>query len=74
MPQLSQSELSEYYTSGKTVILSYRRAYEIRYSNGTGGYILQQYLRQYSGLPFSQRGRFYAMTPEQAHNVTHGNS
>ena len=72
MLELTQSELSKHFAAGETIILSYRRAYEIRYSHGTGGYILQPYLRKYSGLPFSQRGRFYAMTPEAAHKVTHG--
>lgn len=68
-PQITQSELSKLYNAGETVVLAYRRAYEVKYSHGASRYILQQFYRSYSGLPLTKRGRYMAFTPDYAHKI-----
>ena len=68
-PQLSQQELSDYYNSGETMIICYRRIYEIKYSHGANCYIMQQVYRTYSGQPYIGRGRFIANTPDYVNKL-----
>lgn len=70
-PQIPQQELSELYSKGETVILAYRRAYEVKYSHGAQCYILQQFYQAYSGLPLTGRGRYMAFAPEYADKIIH---
>jgi len=67
--KLSQSELSKLYSAGETIILSFRRAYEIVYSKGASCYITRQVYRHYGDLPLTKRGRYHTVTPEHAHRI-----
>jgi len=70
--EIEQGELASLYAEGRTVILAYKRAYEIRYSHGVSGYIFQQFYRSFDRLPLTKRGRYMAFTPEYANKIIHG--
>ena len=61
--QISQQELSDLYNKGETVILNYRKAYQVKYSPGANQYILQQVRKTYNDLPYTKKGRYITMTP-----------
>lgn len=69
MLKLSQEELSDLYAKGETVVITYRRAFEIRYSHGVSGYILQQFFYKRGGNSLAKRGRYHAFTPEYAQSI-----
>lgn len=63
-PQITQEDLSRYVQDGDTIIINYRRAFDIQYSAGVSRYILRQVYREYRGLPLTIRGRYMAVSPE----------
>ena len=68
-PELTQDELPAHYDSNEVIILSFRTAYEVKYSHGVNGYILQQIRKTYADLPYTKRGRYMAFSPERAAKV-----
>ena len=73
-PQISQPELSGYVADGNTIIINFRRAYDIQYSKGINGYVLRQVYRKYCGLPFTGRGSYMAVTPGSFHKMVNKNN
>lgn len=61
---LSQSEMTTYHAQGATVLVQFRHAYEIQFSNGVGEFVLSPIAGRAVGLPYSPRGRFFVITPE----------
>ncbi len=72
--QLTQDELRGFYDNGKTVILNYRKAHQVRYNRNTESFTLSNggMPRKPSGLPYTKRGRFFAMTPKEAERIIYG--
>ena len=68
--QLSQSELSQFTQAGKTSIWQYKTLYQVDYSPniGKGEYYLREVGKHShkGGLGVTQKGRFIAMTTEEA--------
>ena len=69
MLKLDQTELRSLYNTNQRVILNYRKAYNIKYSHGVQGYIMQQFHYQYNGLPLSIRGRYHAVDIDTANKI-----
>lgn len=65
----SQAELQQFASNGQTIIVGYRSAAEIKASHGAGQYILSPLPPKPSGLPYTQRGRVQALTPEHFERV-----
>jgi len=69
-PELTQKELSEFEANGKPIIAAYRKAYLIKSCQGKSGEMifgLHEFARKRTGLPYTSRGRFHAITPETFH-------
>lgn len=69
--QLSQQELREFSEKGETVIVSGKRAFEIRHSHGVGELILAP-IPGKAAKPYTQAGRFHALTPEHFYKLQTG--
>lgn len=61
---LSQSEMSELFGRGESVIIQYRKAFEIQHSRANGCFYFSPIAGRASGLPYTKQGRFHAVTPE----------
>lgn len=72
--QLTQDELKEFHDNGQTVILNYRKAYQVRYNRNTESFTFSNggMPSKPSGLPYTKRGRFFAMTPNEAEKIIYG--
>jgi hypothetical protein len=68
-PELTQKELAGFEADGKPIIAAYRRAYLIKSCQGKNGVVfgLHEFARKRTGLPYTSRGRFHAITPETFH-------
>lgn len=62
--ELTQDEMAAYSKSGDTVVVNYRKAYNITYSPGVSGFVLSPIAGKATDLPYTQRGRFMAISPE----------
>ena len=70
-PELTQREMQEFIDQDKTHIWQYNTLYQIEYSPniGTGEYYLKKILNKPTkGIGVTRKGRFIAMTREQAEN------
>lgn len=61
---LSQPEMSARHAAGETVLVAYRKAYDIQFSPGVGEFVLSPIPGCATGLPYASRGRFHVVTPE----------
>lgn len=62
--ELSQKELQGFSEKGETVVISYRKAAIITFSPGVNGFVLSPVPGKATDLPYTQKGRFMAITPE----------
>ena len=65
MLKLSQREMAEYYHGGKEMVWQYNTLYQIHYGINSG-YSLQFIYRRYKEIGVTKKGRFMAMTAENA--------
>ena len=69
-PEPSQEEFRAFVKAGKTAIWQYNTLYQIEFSPnlGNGEYYLREIARRSKkdGMGVTKRGRFMAMTPEEA--------
>ena len=69
-PELRQEEFQEFVKAGKTAIWQYNTLYQIEFSPnlGNGEYYLREIARRSKndGMGVTRKGRFVAMTPEEA--------
>lgn len=72
-PQITQDDLSKYVQDGDTIIINYRRAFDIQYSAGASQYVLRQVYREYRKLPLTMRGRYMAVSPERFDKLIYEN-
>jgi len=61
---LSQKEMASHHAIGETVLVQYRKAYCIEYSNGAEQFVLSPIAGSATGMPYTIRGRFHVVTPE----------
>lgn len=60
-PQLTQAELSQIHDDGN-LIVAFRKAYCVRYLRGRLFYLQQ--VSQTRGIPYTGKGRFHVISPE----------
>jgi hypothetical protein len=68
-PELSQVELAR--IDGQ-IVIAYRTAFEVCNSHGAECWILRPIKRKVSGMPYTKRGRFFAVSPEAFDKLERG--
>ena len=68
-PELTQNELQDFITQGKSAIWQYNTLYQIDYSRNIGSgefYLRKIYAKPQKGIGVTRKGRFIPMKPEEA--------
>ena len=59
--ELTEAEVNEYYNNGQIYLVSYRKVFQIFWSNAQGRFYFPVVYHHSGDLPLTKRGHFFAM-------------